>query len=220
MLSTFRNFFALLVAAVLFLTKEGSTHEINSYNSDFGVFLGELNGNSDIAGQVFLVNSSTLQIFNFTFDASQNAHFWFDVKESATPDGLKGITNEYGISPIGNFPKGQDRVVVHIPEKHKIDDFKSFSVYDFKADRNFGSISLPENMKIPHSVVLSNEFAGKRYKLMSGPVYVIDRRTIKVYAFTFQGDKAPKTYFYAGRGSGVAIESGEKVAIRGKDIDE
>lgn len=53
------------------------------------------------------------------------------------------------------------------------------------------SVVFPENVKIPKSVKLSTEFSGKRYQLRSGPLYVIDRRTIKVYGFTFEGNKAP-----------------------------
>ncbi|CAB3399362.1 unnamed protein product [Caenorhabditis bovis] len=212
----------LLVLLLTIAAHLGSGHEINTYNSDFGVFLGELsNGEFDIGGQVFLVNGTTLQIFNFTFNnAEKDAYFWLDVKDTPTREGVKAHTYEYGITPIGAFPESSDRVVVHIPEKHRIDDFKSFSVYSFKQERNYGSVVFPENMKIPKSVKLSSEFSGKRYKLRSGPLYVIDRRTIKVYGFTFEGNKAPKTYFYAGRGATVSYASGVKVGIRGKDGED
>ncbi|CAI2357142.1 unnamed protein product [Caenorhabditis sp. 36 PRJEB53466] len=198
------------------------SYDINSYNSDLGVYVGDLSSTeSDIAGQVFIVNATTLQIFNLTFTpVQQDLYFWLDVKESPTKDGIKAETHEYGITPLGPFPADQDRVVVHVPEKHRLEEFKSFSIYSFKTDKSFGSLIFPENLKIPKSVALAAEFSGKRYKLRSGPLYVIDRRTIKVYGFTFEGNKAPKTYFYAGRGSSVSYSSGVKIAIRGKDVKE
>uniref|UniRef100_A0A1I7TJP9 DM13 domain-containing protein n=1 Tax=Caenorhabditis tropicalis TaxID=1561998 RepID=A0A1I7TJP9_9PELO len=199
-----------------------SCHDINVYNSDYGVYVGDLSSpESDVSGQVFIVNATTLQIFNFTFNPDQqDLYFWLDIKDTPTKEGIKAHTYEYGITPLGPFPEDNDRVVVHVPEKHRLDEFKSFSIYSFKTDKNFGSLVLPEDMKIPKSVALSSEFTGKRYKLRSGPLYVLDRRTIKVYGFTFEGNKAPKTYFYAGRGASVSYSSGVKVAIRGKDDKE
>uniref|UniRef100_A0A8R1DR60 DM13 domain-containing protein n=1 Tax=Caenorhabditis japonica TaxID=281687 RepID=A0A8R1DR60_CAEJA len=209
-------------ALLLFVVSSTFSYDINSYNPELGVFVGDLSSpDSDISGQVFIVNATTLQIFNLTFTPKQqDLYFWLDVKEVPTPDGLKAHTQEYGITPLGQFPESQDRVVVHVAEKHRLDEFKSFSIYSFKTDKSFGSVVFPENIKIPKSVALSAEFSGKRYKLRSGPLYVIDRRTIKVYGFTFEGNKAPKTYFYAGRGSSVSYSSGVKVAIRGKDEKE
>ncbi|EFO82455.1 hypothetical protein CRE_00223 [Caenorhabditis remanei] len=197
-------------------------HDINTYNADYGVYVGELSSpESDISGQVFVVNATTLQIFNLTFSPTQqDLYFWLDTKETPTKEGVKAHTYEYGITSLGPFPEDNDRVVVHVPEKNRIDDFKSFSIYSFKTDKNFASLVLPEALKIPKSVALTTEFSGKRYSLRSGPLYVIDRRTIKVYGFTFEGNKAPKTYFYAGRGASVSYSSGVKVAIRGKDEKE
>ncbi|CCD68668.1 DM13 domain-containing protein [Caenorhabditis elegans] len=210
---------------IVFLSLAASStycYDINTYNADYGVYVGDLSSpETDISGQVFIVNATTLQIFNLTFSPSQqDLYFWLDTKDVPTREGIKAHTFEYGITPLGSFPEDNDRVVVHVPEKHRIDEFKSFSIYSFKTDKSMASVVFPENVKIPKSVKLSTEFSGKRYQLRSGPLYVIDRRTIKVYGFTFEGNKAPKTYFYAGRGASVSYSSGVKVAIRGKDEKE
>ena len=111
-------------------------HDINTYNADYGVYVGELSSpESDISGQVFVVNATTLQIFNLTFSPTQqDLYFWLDTKETPTKEGVKAHTYEYGITPLGPFPEDNDRVVVHVPEKNRIDDFKSFSIYSFKTD--------------------------------------------------------------------------------------
>lgn len=123
---------ALLLAVV----SRTFCYDINSYNSDLGVYVGDLSSPEyDISGQVFIVNATTLQIFNLTFaPTQQDIYFWLDVKDTPTRDGIKAHTYEYGITPLGPFPSDQDRVVVHVAEKHRLDEFKSFSIYSFKTD--------------------------------------------------------------------------------------
>ncbi|KAI6176965.1 hypothetical protein M3Y97_00855900 [Aphelenchoides bicaudatus] len=45
----------------------------------------------------------------------------------------------------------------------------------------------------------------------------MDTRTVKIFAFNFDGDKAPDGYFFVGKGLHVSPDVGVKVAIRGKD---
>lgn len=59
-----------------------------------------------------------------------------------------------------------------------------------------------------------------RYNVGSGPVLIVDRRTIKLFGFTFDADKAPDGYFFVGRGPNIAHDAGVKVPIRGRDHPE
>lgn len=56
---------------------------------------------------------------------------------------------------------------------------------------NFSSLLIPDALQIPKTQFLSAELKGSRYNVGSGPILVLDRRTIKVFGFTFEGDKAP-----------------------------
>lgn len=57
--------------------------------------------------------------------------------------------------------------------------------------KNFGSVGIPVGMVPPKPVFLEGVIEGERYGVGSGPVLVMDRRTLKVYGFTFRGADAP-----------------------------
>ncbi|VBB30921.1 unnamed protein product, partial [Acanthocheilonema viteae] len=120
------------------------------------------------------------------------------------------------IAPIGPY-KNAKRVVLVLPGFHKINSFKSFSLFCFKFEHNFGTIPIPDTVIMPKPQFLATELHGSRYSVGSGPILIIDRRTIKIFGFTFDGDKAPDGYFFVGRGPNVAHDSGVKVPIRGRD---
>lgn len=84
---------------------------------------------------------------------------------------------------------------------------------------NFGSIVIPENLIVPRPQFLATELKGSRYderislkfcplipqgapktsvrhlffsySVGSGPILIMDKRTIKIFGFTFDADKAP-----------------------------
>ncbi|CAD6190584.1 unnamed protein product [Caenorhabditis auriculariae] len=215
---------ATALLALFFMTSTVICHEVNTFDPEYGVFLGDLSNNgvdAGLSGQVFLVNASTIQIFNFTFNGHHpDVYFWLDTKDAPSNDGLKIPTFEYGITPLDKYDL-QERVVLNIPPPHKIVDktqpFKSLSLYSYANEHNFGSIVIPDNLIIPRSQSFGSELKGSRYNLRSGPIYVVDKRTIKIYGFTFEGDRAPDTYFAVGRGTTVTYDAGIRVAIRGKD---
>ncbi|MCP9266102.1 Protein Skeletor, isoforms D/E [Dirofilaria immitis] len=176
---------------------------INSYDPEYGVYIGDLPdpSDADIKGRVYIVNETTLQIINFTYNGkAPDLYFWLDQSSVPSVDGLKIPSFEFGhiigyrIAPIGPY-RNAERVVLH----------------------NFGAILIPDTVVIPKPQFLATELRGSRYSVGSGPILVIDRRTIKIFGFTFDGDKAPDGYFFVGRGPNVAHDSGVKVSIRGRD---
>lgn len=64
-----------------------------------------------------------------------------------------------------------------------------------KFQHNFGTIPIPDNLVISKPQFLATELRGSRYSVGSGPILIIDRRTIKIFGFTFDGDKAPGMIF-------------------------
>ncbi|GMR60514.1 hypothetical protein PMAYCL1PPCAC_30709, partial [Pristionchus mayeri] len=195
---------------------------VNSYDPDFGVFLGELPNlaDGDVSGRVYVINDTALQIVNFTYNGNApDLYFWLDKEKTPTTGGLKIPSFEFGITPLGPY-ENADRVVLLLPGIHKVSQFKSFSLFCFRFEHNFSSLHIPESLQIPKTQFLSAELKGSRYNVASGPIMVLDRRTIKVFGFTFEGDKAPDGYFFVGRGPNVNHESGVKVPIKGRDTTE
>ncbi|KJH42102.1 hypothetical protein DICVIV_11920 [Dictyocaulus viviparus] len=214
----------MLLGKVVLLTIGISVfaEEINSYNPEYGTFIGELPNLADgnIHGKVYIVNDTTLQIINFTYNGNApDLYFWMDRKEHPTIDGIKIPSFEYGITPLGKY-EDVKRVVLTLPGRHKFTNFKSFSLFCYKYEHNFGSILIPDNLIIPRPQFLAGELKGSRYSVGSGPILILDRRTIKIFGFTFDADKAPDGYFFIGRGPNVAHDSGVKVPIRGRDTPE
>ncbi|GMT06176.1 hypothetical protein PENTCL1PPCAC_28350, partial [Pristionchus entomophagus] len=195
-----------------------------SYDPDFGVFLGELPNlaDGDVSGRVYAINETALQIVNFTYNGNApDLYFWLDKSEHPTTGGVKIPSFEFGITPLGAY-ENAERVVLLLPGTHKLKDFKSFSLFCFRFEHNFSSLHFPHDLadKIPKHQFLTAELKGSRYNVGSGPIMVVDRRTIKVFGFTFEGDKAPDGYFFVGRGPNVNHDSGVKVPIKGRDTTE
>uniref|UniRef100_A0A1I7Y720 Protein Skeletor n=1 Tax=Steinernema glaseri TaxID=37863 RepID=A0A1I7Y720_9BILA len=194
----------------------------NSYDPEYGVFVGSLSNlaDGDVEGKVYVINETALQIVNFTYNGkAPDLYFWLDKSETPTKEGLKIPTFESGITPLPKY-ENVERVVLLLPGLHKVYSYKSLSLFCYTYDHNFGSVLFPEGLIVPKPQILGSELRGNRYSVGSGPIMIHDRRTIKVYAFTFDGDKAPDGYFFVGRGPNVAHDAGVKVPIRGRDTTE
>ncbi|CAD5217807.1 unnamed protein product [Bursaphelenchus okinawaensis] len=191
---------------------------INSYDPDYGVYLGELADLTDVglSGNVYLVNESCFQVLNFTFTGTAEAFFWIDSTDSSTKNGYKLRTQEYGLTPLGTY-ENVERVVLHLPQRKRITEFKTISVYSVSEQQALSFISIPSDVTVPKSQFIGKELSGLRYGVGSGPILIQDRRTIKIFAFTFDADKAPDGYFFVGRGGIVVHDAGVKVPIRNRD---
>uniref|UniRef100_A0AC34Q6X6 DM13 domain-containing protein n=1 Tax=Panagrolaimus sp. JU765 TaxID=591449 RepID=A0AC34Q6X6_9BILA len=206
----------IILAAVISATF--ANLEFNDYDPDYGVYLGDLSNlaNGNVKGSVFVVNETAIQLVNFTYNGSgPDVYFWLDRTEVPTKEGLKIPSLEFGIAPLRKYENA--RVVLVLPGLHKVTSFKSFSLYCLNFDHNFGSVQIHEGLVVPRPQFLSGELSGSRYSVGSGPILILDRRTIKIFGFTFDGDKAPDGFFFVGRGPNVVHDAGVKVPIRGRD---
>ncbi|MFH4978349.1 hypothetical protein AB6A40_005058 [Gnathostoma spinigerum] len=195
---------------------------INSYDPNLGVFIGEFPNPSDasVKGRVYVINETALQIVNFSYNGkAPDLYFWLDRGLNPTKDGLKIPSFEFGITPLGAY-ENAERVVLLLPGLHKLNGFRSISLFCLRYEHNFGTVVIPEGVIIPKPQFLTSELHGSRYNVGSGPILIVDRRTIKVFGFTFEGDKAPDGYFFVGRGPNVAHDAGIKIPIRGRDTPE
>ncbi|VDD94738.1 unnamed protein product [Enterobius vermicularis] len=164
---------------------------INTYDKDFGVFIGKLSDPVSEETRGYVYVVNETTLQILNFTYSNTA-----------PDAYFWL----------------DRNESPTKEGLKIPTFE----YGF---HNLGSITIPQNLMIPKVQFLTSgdttlTLKGSRYNVDSGPLLVIDRKTIKIFAFKFDGDKAPDGYFFVGRGPNVAHDAGIKVPIRGRDTPE
>lgn len=89
-------------------------------------------------------------------------YFYLDTKEMPTTDGIKVPTFEYGITPLGAY-KNVERVVLNLPGHHKVNSFKSLSLFCVKYEQNFGSVTFPEPLHVPRPQFLATEMKGSRF---------------------------------------------------------
>lgn len=87
------------------------------------------------------------------------------------------------------------RVVLNLPGTFKINEFKGLYVYSPTEKTVYGSVNIPDDVLVPKTHFLPKELNGKRYSVRSGPILILDTRTIKVFGFSFDGDKAPGSKF-------------------------
>lgn len=83
------------------------------------------------------------------------------------------------------------RVVLNLPAGNKVSEFKSLSVYSPSEKTVYGTVLIPDDVVVPKTHFLPKELFGSRYNVRSGPILILDTRTIKIFGFTFDGDKAP-----------------------------
>ncbi|KRZ16560.1 Protein Skeletor, isoforms B/C, partial [Trichinella zimbabwensis] len=171
----------------------------------FGDFLGTLPDPQMIGifGKVYAVNSTCVQVLNFTYNGqAPDLFFWMDIEAMPSARGVKLSTFESGDSML--TPYYNKHVVLILPP-----------------NQDFGHIRIPDGFTPPNPQFLTHGLKattkGVRYNVGSGPILILDRRTVKIYGLTFQGNRAPDSFFFVGKGPEPRRNDGIKVPIRGKD---
>ena len=78
-----------------------------------------------------------------------------------------------------------------LPADHRVKDFRTIGLWSPTFAKNYGAVVVAESIEPPMNAFLEGRLVGDKYGLGSGPIVILDRRTIKIYAFTFEGDRAP-----------------------------
>ncbi|KRY58447.1 Protein Skeletor, isoforms B/C [Trichinella britovi] len=188
----------------------------------FGDFLGTLPDPQKIGifGKVYAVNSTCVQILNFTYNGqAPDLFFWMDTETIPSARGVKLSTFESGDSML--TPYYNKHVVLILPPNVALSDYKTFGLWCQSCTQDFGHIRIPDGFTPPNPQFLTHGLKattkGVRYNVGSGPILILDRRTVKIYGLTFQGNRAPDSFFFVGKGSEPRRNDGIKVPIRGKD---
>ncbi|CDW56362.1 DM13 domain containing protein [Trichuris trichiura] len=188
----------------------------------YGDFLGTLPDRQEIGifGKVYLVNSTCLQILNFTYNGqAPDLFFWLDSEEPPSPRGVKIASFESGDKSLP--PYYDKHVVITLPSNIAITDFSTFGLWCQSCSQDFGHVRLSQSQAPPTAQFLEGGLRatskGMRYNVGSGPVLIMDRRTVKIYGLTFDGNRAPDSFFFVGKGPEPRRGDGVKVLVRGKD---
>uniref|UniRef100_A0A5S6QQ12 DM13 domain-containing protein n=1 Tax=Trichuris muris TaxID=70415 RepID=A0A5S6QQ12_TRIMR len=188
----------------------------------YGDFLGTLPDRQEIGifGKVYLVNSTCLQILNFTYNGqAPDLFFWLDSVEPPSPRGVKVASFESGDKSL--LPYYDKHVILTLPSNVAITDFSTFGLWCQSCSQDFGHVRLSLSHSPPTAQFLEGGLRattkGMRYNVGSGPVLIMDRRTVKIYGLTFDGNRAPDSFFFVGKGPEPRRSDGIKVPVRGKD---
>jgi len=163
-----------------------------------GQFIGSLNSyHHQVGGEVFSVDASTILIKNFVYDGNgKDTFFWAG---SSNRPGSKGF-----IVPDKNGKTNvldkyyQEEFTLKLPSGKKVTDIKWFSVFDISTQNNFGDVYIPSSFEPPGYRSLG-KLEGDTNSIQSEQVVVMDSKTIKIPAFTYDG-KGGEVYFFAGEG--------------------
>merc|ERR1719347_1330676 len=167
-----------------------------------GMFIGSLNSyHHQVSGDVYAVDDETLLLQNFVYDGNgKDTFFWAG---SSNRPGSKGfiVPDKNGRTNVLDRYLNEE-FTINLPSEKKITDMKWFAVYDLNTQNNFGDIFIPEGFEPPGYQVLTDVPAtqlGKQHHLESDKVVVMDSKSIKIQAFTYDG-RGGDVYFTAGEG--------------------
>ncbi|XP_027842115.2 protein Skeletor, isoforms B/C [Aphis gossypii] len=163
-----------------------------------GKSLGTLNSyHHQVGGEVFAVNEYTLLISDFTFDGSAtDAFFWAGASSRPGPQGFI-LANEYGRTDVLKRYLGKE-LKLTLPDNKKLTDINWFAIYDLSKNIAFGDVYVPEDFEPPVKQIIG-DFTTKSHGVSSGPIEILDSKTIKIPMFSYNG-AGKDTYFVVGNG--------------------
>jgi len=184
---------ALVIAAFILGTFAQFEEEEKGYR---GMFIGSLNSyHHQVSGDVYAVDSETLLLQNFVYDGNgKDTFFWAG---SSNRPGSKGfiVPDKSGRTNVLDRYLNEE-FTIKLPSQKRITDLKWFSVYDLTTQNNFGDIYISEGFEPPGYQTLT-DIPGD--EVSSKAVVVMDSKTIKIPAFTYDG-RGGEVYFFAGEG--------------------
>ncbi|EFO99391.1 hypothetical protein CRE_22290 [Caenorhabditis remanei] len=191
----------------------------------FGVSVGEFGG-SGVDGEVFLVNSTHLQILGFRVGKPNLPPIPFAFISASNEKSTPKIY-QYHSSPNGEW---LENLVSLGSEQHKTHtrlivkmtgsaaQWKQFAVVD-NSGNIIASVNLNKKSPQPFCCFESEPDMGLfgEYGIISDPIEVIDSRTLRIPRFSYKASQTPDGYFFAGAGTDIDQKTGKKAMIVGRD---
>uniref|UniRef100_A0A1B6DSH2 DOMON domain-containing protein n=3 Tax=Clastoptera arizonana TaxID=38151 RepID=A0A1B6DSH2_9HEMI len=160
--------------------------------------LGKLNSyHHQVTGDVFAVDEYTLLITGFNYDGNgPDTFFWAGASNRPGPQGFI-VPDRYGTTNVLDRYFNKDFTLT-LPDRKKIVEIKWFAVYDLQTQSAFGDVYIPEEFE-PPTVQTIGQLSKKSHGVSSGPIQIIDAKTIIIPNFTYNG-AGKDTYFWVGVG--------------------
>lgn len=89
-------------------------------------------------------------------------------------------------------------ITIKLPDDKKIKTLKWLAIWDIRDNRNFADIYIPEGFEPPSPQKIS-EFNRDSNGIKSGPVVIVNSKTVKIPDFFYDG-LSSSAHFYAGTG--------------------
>ena len=165
-------------------------------------------------GEVFAIDEHTFLIKSFNYDGlgqglyhllsikcltfhnPLDAYFWAGATVRPSNIGFI-IPDENGKTNKLRRYDSKD-IRIKLAEDKKIKSLKWLSVWDIRDNRNFADIYIPDDFEPPAPQEIS-EFSRDSNEVKSGPVVILDSKTIKIPDFNFDG-LSQNAYFWVGMG--------------------
>lgn len=187
-----------------------------------GVSVGDFAGGG-VEGEVFLVNSTHLQIIDFKMSKpSSNPFVLISDKQKSVPQIYQYHSSRTGdwlqalVSFGGEQQKTHTRLIVRMTGSAA--QWKQFDVVDSNG-KTIASVNLNQKPPQPFCCFESESDMGLfgEYGIISDPIEVLDSRTLRIPRFSYKASQTPDGYFFAGTGAEINQNSGIKASIVEKD---
>ena len=150
-----------------------------------------------VSGDVYAVDENTLLLQNFVYDGNgRDAFFWAGSSSRPNSKGFI-VPDKTGKTNVLDRYHNEE-FTIKLPLQKKITDLKWFSVYDLTSQSNFGDIYIREGFEPPGYRTLT-DIPGTSNSVKSAAVVVMDSKTVKIPAFTYDG-LGGQVFFTAGEG--------------------
>lgn len=191
----------------------------------YGVSVGEFSG-SGVEGEVYLINSTHLQIIDFraTRPSLPPIPFAFisASNEKSAPQIYQYHSSQNSewiqklVSLGGEHHKTHTRLIVKMTGSAA--QWKQFAVVDFNGNV-LSSVTLNQKPPQPFCCFESEPDMGLfgEYGIISDPIEVLDSRTLRIPKFSYKASQTPDGYFFAGAGTEIDQKTGKKAVIVGRD---
>ncbi|XP_011497240.1 PREDICTED: protein Skeletor, isoforms B/C [Ceratosolen solmsi marchali] len=101
---------------------------------------------------IIILDAKTISIQKLTYNRKgEDTYFLVGQGSQPSPKGMK-VPDEYGyLDPLRSY--NEDNVIIQLPGETTIFDIDWLSIYDVKTKTNFGSVTIPNKLNVPPSLV-------------------------------------------------------------------
>ncbi|KAF7629235.1 hypothetical protein Mgra_00009257 [Meloidogyne graminicola] len=200
----------------------------------FGLPLGSLQNltTPGIFGQIWLANSTAIQITNFTVEKYQKQEIIFAFISDESVEPVKYLYKVGGASSGEEMlfamkrrldgGLSEQRLVAIAPHGTTIDQWKKFGLVTGKSKKQLSVIHLNKKLIPQKFCCIKNKekpdqgIIGDHYNAATGPILVEDSKTLVLQKFSLEANKAPDAWIFAGKGD-VRQSTGKKALVLGRD---